>query len=129
MRSSLLLFGFFVACNASLKKRDYSHDPEECDLGFLHVNNSQDPKNTTEQIGMNQGLMDSLRFFFQFAAALYWPGNRNWTSALLKCSGDNCPKVPAGNCLDVEAGVYMTISEWHDVARFDGHGKHPKPTK
>lgn len=57
-------------------ERDCSHDPEDCDLGFLHVNNSQEPKKATEQIGIDRGLQDKLRFFSQFAAASYWPGQQ-----------------------------------------------------
>lgn len=129
MRPSLLLFFLFVACSASLTNRDCGDDPEDCDLGFLHVNSCRDPENAEEQIGIDLGLLDSLRFFSQFAAASYWPGNTNSTGDLLKCSGDKCPKVPAGNCPDVEEGEYMTISEWKDIARFDDHGKNPLPKK
>lgn len=122
MRLFILLFVLFVGCIASLAKRDCGDDSEDCEPGFLHDNTSQDPKDATEQIGIDQGLLDKFRFFSQFAAASYWPGNTNSTGDMLKCSGDSCPKVPAGNCPDVEKGEYMTVSEWKDIAIFDDHG-------
>ena len=125
MRSSVLLFYSCVACIASLTKEDCGDDPTDCDVKSLHINTSQDPQDEREQIGIDQGLLDNLRFFSQFAAASYWPGNTNSTGDLLKCSGDSCPKVPAGNCPDVEKGEYMTISEWKDFAGFDDHGEEP----
>lgn len=125
MKLSLLLFAWFVACNASLAEQQCGDDPEDCDTGFLYFNSCQNPKNTTEQKGIDQDLLDSLRFFSQLAAASYWPGNNNSTGDLLKCSGDSCSKVPVGNCPDVEKGEYMTVSEWKDVAHFDDHGEDP----
>ncbi|CAD6572071.1 MAG: hypothetical protein ASARMPRED_005038 [Alectoria sarmentosa] len=122
MRSSVFLFYSFVACIASLTKQDCGDDPKDCDVKSLPINTSQDPQDETEQIGIDQGLLDNLHFFSQFAAASYWPGNTNSTGDLLKCSGDSCPKVPAGNCPDVEKEKYMTISEWKDFAGFDDHG-------
>lgn len=129
MRPSLLLYWSFAACSASLTQRSCGDDPEDCDLKLFHVNTCHDPKNAAEQKGIDQGLLDNLRFFSQFAAAAYWPGNTNSTGDLLKCSGDSCPKVPAGNCPDVEKGEYMTITEWKDVAKFDDHGKDSEPKK
>ena len=127
MRQSLLLLSLLAACSLSLTNLGCRDDPEDCDLGFFHVNTCKHPKNATEQRGIDQGLLDEFRFFSQFAAASYWPGNNNSTGDLLKCSGDSCPKVPAGNCPDVEKREYMTVSEWEDVARFDDHGKRPHP--
>lgn len=99
MRSSLLLFSFFVACTGSLRDRDCVKNPKDCDHEILQFDNTKD---TTEQVGMDQDLLENLRFFSQFAAAAYWPGNNNSTGDLLRCSSDSCPKAPAGNCPDVE---------------------------
>ena len=122
MRPSLLLFAWFVACYASLADKGCGDDPEDCDTGFRYFNSCRNPKNTSEQKGIDQDLLDNLRFFSQIAAASYWPGNNNSTGDFLKCSGDSCPNVPAGNCPDVEKEEYLTVSEWEDVAEFDGHG-------
>ena len=122
MKPLLLLFSLFVACTASLSESDCGPDPDDCERGFLTFNSCLNPKNTSEQRGIEQDLLDSLRFFSQFAAAAYWPDNNNSTGDLLKCSGDSCPKIPSGNCPDVEKGEYTTVSEWKDVARFDDHG-------
>ena len=125
MRIALLLFAFLIACASSLVKRGCHDDPEDCKLGLFHVNECTNLENTAEQKGIEQDLLDKLRFFSQIAAASYWPDNNNSTGDLLKCSGASCPKIPAGNCPDVEKGEYKTISEWQDVSKFDDHGKHP----
>ena len=129
MRPFLLLFGLFVVCGALFQKRGCGDDPEDCDLEFLSINHCVDRKDAAVQNGIDQGLLDRLRFFSQFAAASYWPGNNNSTGDLLKCSGDHCPKVPSGNCPDVEKADYMTISEWKDIQRFDDYGQDPPPKK
>ena len=129
MRPSLLVFSFFVISSASLTNRSCGNDPEDCNWGIGNLNSCKDPKNATEQIGIEQDLLDNLRFFSQFAAASYWPDNNNSTGDFLKCSGDSCPKVPAGNCPDVEKDEYTTVSEWQDMAGFDDHGKDLKSKK
>ena len=98
MRPSILFFSLVVSISAAV------------------------PENT-EQKGIDQGLLDKLHFFSQFAAAAYWPGNTNSTGDQVKCSGNSCPGVPEGNCPDVEKGEYVTTAEWKDIATFDDHGR------
>lgn len=124
MRPVLLLLGiFFIACATSRTERACGKDPDDCNLGFLHVNECRNPKNVSEHKGVEQEVLDNIRLFAQFSAAAYWPGNNNSTGDLLKCSGPTCPKVPEGNCPDVEKAEYTTVSEWQDQAGFDDHGE------
>lgn len=127
MRLVLLLLAIFIACATSRTERDCGKDPDDCNLALLHVNDCRNPKNVSDHKGVDQEVLDNIRLFSQFAAAAYWPGNNNSTGDLLRCSGPSCPKVPAGNCPDVEKAEYMAISEWEDMAGFDDHGKRTWP--
>ncbi len=123
MKLLFLLLGIFVACRASFTKRGCEGDPDDCQRGLFQFNTCRNPHNVSEKKGIDQDVLDDLHFFSQFAAAAYWPDNNNSTGDLLKCSGGSCPKIPTGNCPDVEKAEYTTVQEWKDVDKFDDHGK------
>ena len=82
----------------------------------LHANACKDAKDAAEQRCINRNRLGNLQFISQFAAASHWPDNNNSTGDLLRCPGDGCPKVQAGNCPHLEKGEYTTVSEWEDMA-------------
>ena len=69
MRPLFLLFSLFVASGASLIERDCGSDPDDCEHGPMSLNSCKNPKNASEQKGIERDLLDNLRFFSEFAAA------------------------------------------------------------